>query len=119
MYGVPTDLDLSFLQGAEVIQVCLGLHEVQFHFHPAGSVHVQGGWELVGAEGGRIDHGHDRPEQRPPYQIHRLLGRRVAGTEVSPPAWISLRFDDGAVLRIFDDSREHESFQIQPGDIVV
>lgn len=118
MYGVPADLDLSFLHGAELVQVCLGLYGVQFHFHPVGSVHVQGDWELVDAAGGRIDHGHYRPE-RPPYRLHRLLGRRVAGSEVSSPGWISLRFEGGEVLRIFDDSREHESFQIQPGDIVV
>lgn len=118
MYGVPEDLDLSFFHGAELVQVCLSLHQVQFHFHPDVSIHVQGGWELIDAAGGRIDHGHDRPE-RPPYRIHWLLGRRVVGTEVSPPGRISLRFEGGEALRIFDDSREYESFQIQPGDIVV
>jgi hypothetical protein len=52
MYGVPTDLDLSFLHGALLIQVCLGQHQVQFHFHPTGSIAVEGGWELRDAAGG-------------------------------------------------------------------
>ena len=40
MYGVPADLDLAFLHGAELIQVCLGQYQLQFHFHPAGSISV-------------------------------------------------------------------------------
>ena len=55
MYGVPVDLDLSFLHGAELIQVCLGQHQLQFHFHPVGSISVEGGWELRDAAGVRID----------------------------------------------------------------
>lgn len=84
MYGVPADLNLVFLHGAELIQVCLGLHQLQFRFHPAGSISVEGGWELRDAAGKRIDHRHESPG-RPPYQLHRLLGQRVASSEVSAP----------------------------------
>ena len=118
MYGVPADLDLAFLRGAELIQVCLGLFQVQFHFQPAGSISVEGGWELLDADGTRIDGSHDLPE-RPPYQLHRLLSQRVAGSEVAAPKWFALRFDGGEVLRIFDDSEQYESFSIQPGNIFV
>jgi hypothetical protein len=43
MYGVPANLDLTFLHGAKLTQVCLGQYEVQFHFHPIGSILVEGG----------------------------------------------------------------------------
>jgi hypothetical protein len=46
VHGVPANLDLAFLRGAELIQVRLGLHQLQFHFHRAGSISVQGEWEL-------------------------------------------------------------------------
>lgn len=117
MYGVSTDLDLSFLHGAELIQVCLGQHQLQFHFHPAGSISVEGGWELQDAAGLGIDGRHDGPD-RPPYKLHRLLGRSVVTSEVSAPAWFALRFDSGEVLRVFDDSLQCESFQIEPGGII-
>jgi hypothetical protein len=55
MYGVPSDLDLSFLCGAELIQVCLECHQLQFHFHPVGSIYVQGEWELMDAAAVQID----------------------------------------------------------------
>ncbi|MDB5338641.1 MAG: hypothetical protein JWN70_4260 [Planctomycetaceae bacterium] len=118
MYGVPADLNLVFLHGAELTQVCLGLYQLQFHFHPAGSISVEGGWELLDAVNTRLDGRHDGPA-RPPYQLHRLLGHRVAGTEVSAPDWFALRFEDGLVLRVFDDSPQYESFQIEPGGIII
>jgi hypothetical protein len=118
MYGVPADLDLTFLNGAELIQVCLGSHQLQFHFHPVGSIYVDGGWALLGPGGECVDQKDDRPD-RPPYQLHRLLGQTVASTEISPPAWFALQFAGGEVLRVFDDSEQYESFQIQPGGVVV
>jgi len=111
-------LDLSFLQGAKLIQVCLGQYQLQFHFHPAGSISVEGGWELWDAAGVMIDGQKDGPD-RPPYQLHRLLGQAVTGSEVSAPGWFALRFARGEVLRVFDDSSQYESFQIEPGGIIV
>src|SRR5438093_4502378 len=100
MYAVPANLDLAFLHGAELIQVCVGQYQVQFHFTPAGSISVEGGWELRDAVGARIDGRHDGAD-RPPYQLHRLLGRRVVGSQVMAPAWFALRFEGGEVLRVF------------------
>jgi hypothetical protein len=118
MYGVPADLNLAFLHGTELVQVCLGQHQVQFHFHPAGTISVEGGWELLDAFGTRIDSSQGGPE-RPPHQLHRLLGRRVVVSEVAAPRWFALQFDGGEVLRIFDDSEHFESFSIQPGNTIV
>lgn len=118
MYGVPAGLDLAFLHGAELIQVCLGQYQVQFHFHPAGSISVEGGWVLLDAAGERID-GSQEGSERPPYQLHRLLGRRVAASDVAAPSWFALQFEGGEVLRIFDDSQQYESFTIQPGNIFI
>lgn len=117
MYGVPADLDLSFLRGAELIQVCLGQYQLQFHFHPVGSISVEGGWEMLDATGAVIDRRHDGPD-RPPFQLHRLLGQPVVGSEVSAPDWFALRFVGGEVLRVFDDSPQYESFKIEPGGII-
>ncbi len=118
MYGVPADLNLEFLHEAELIQVCLGLRQLQFHFHPAGSISVEGAWELQDAAGVVIDGSRDVPD-RPPYQLHRLLGHRVVRYEVSAPKWFALWFEGGEVLRVFDDSPLYESFQIEPGGIIV
>ena len=118
MYGVPADLNLGFLHGAELHFIGLGLFQLHFHFYPEGYISVEGGWELRDATDEWIDGWHDGCD-RPPYQLHRLLGRRVVGFEVSAPDWFSLRFEAGEVLRVFDDDPHYESFQIEPGGIVV
>lgn len=118
MYGVPNWLDLSFLRGSELIQVCLGVHQVQFIFHPLGAIAVEGGWQLLGADGSVLDRSEPAPRVLA-FQLHRLLGQRVARAQVDPPTSVAVQFEGGEVLRVFDSSKEHESFTIQPGDIVV
>jgi hypothetical protein len=118
MYGVPEGLLLTFLHDCELEQVCLGIHQVQFHFHPEGVLAVEGEWELLDADGTELDRCRPAPRIEP-YRLHRLLGQRVVASEVGPPFWIALRFERGELLRVFDSSTDYESFSIQPGNIVV
>jgi hypothetical protein len=118
MYGVPAALDLTFLRGAELIQVCLGAYQIQFHFHPVGDISVQSGWELLDASGARIDGSPIRADG-PPYRLHELLGRTVVAFEVRAPEWFALTFDCGSTLRVFDDDAHYECFSILPGNIFV
>src|SRR5262245_26525414 len=118
MYGVPDGLNLRFLHGSELIQVCLGLHQVQFIFHPEGAISVEGEWELLGADGSLLDRSEPAPRMLA-FQLHRLLGQRVSQTQVNPPTSVAVQFESGEVLRVFDSSKEYESFTIQPGDVVV
>lgn len=118
MYGIPPDLDLRFLHGAELIQVSVGQHQIGFAFHPSASISVGGYWELTDPAGKILDRRLEEPD-RPPYQLHRLLGRHVLDSTVSAPNSFALTFEGGEVLRIFDDSKQYESFEIQPGDIIV
>jgi hypothetical protein len=122
VYGVPADLDLTYLHGAELIQVCLGQYQLQFHFHPKGNISVECRWELHDATGVLIDGWESETDKsptrprggpdRPPYYLHRLLGRKVTGSEVCAPTSCALTFDNGDVLRLFDDSDRYESFDI-------
>ena len=118
MYGVAADLDLSIFQQAELIQLCVGVYQIQFSFHPKGYLGVEGKWELLANDGTLIDALEPVPRTRP-YQVHRLLGQKVVRTELSPPDWIALYFERGEVLRVFDDSPQYESFSIQPGNIFI
>ena len=118
MYAVPTDLDISRFTNSVLIQLCLGQHEVQFHFHPFGSISVEAKWELRDASGTVVDR-MDREGRSNAIQAHRLLGKHVSGATLDAPRSFSLAFEGGDVLTIYDDSREYESFSIQPGDIFV
>ncbi len=118
MYGVPPNLDLSRFKGAVLIQLCVGEFQLQFHFQPRASVDVEGKWELRDENGSLID-GTQRGGKTDALYAHRLLGKKVESWSLDPPNSFSLRFESGHVLTVFDDSREYESFSIQPGDVFV
>jgi len=42
MFGLPSDFDASFLEGAMVLQVCIGLHEVILNFDGDISITIEG-----------------------------------------------------------------------------
>lgn len=42
MYGLKSDIDLSFLNGRELIQVAIGLYQIQFGFDGDVRISVEG-----------------------------------------------------------------------------
>lgn len=119
MYGVPTDLDLSRFKSATLIQIAIGEHQVQFHFHPEGCISVHGKWELRDSPGVLVDESTDTNAERDAYRLHVILGKVVESYSVSAPHSFSLQFETGHALTVFDDCKQYESFSIQPGDIYV
>ncbi len=131
MYGVPADLDLRMFLGTTLVQICLGPFDMQFRFqteHPFEGgpyLQIEGYWELRAADGEVLDHSpYAKGKRTPPvaqrvFRAHSLLGRTVASFSLEPPESLTLVFDDGQQLRVFDDSDRYESFAIQPGDIFI
>jgi len=101
-------------------RIDLGMHILLFHFlmEPAGTISVEGYWELVDPDGVVLDR-QEEPSERDAFRVHVLLGRKVIGSKVSPPESFTLAFDSGHTLRVCDHSPHYESFSIQPGDIYV
>jgi hypothetical protein len=99
----------------------LGIHILHFRFataEPEAVISVEGDWELRDAAGQLLDRRME-PGERDVLRLHVLVGRTVVATRVHPPEFFSLRFDSGHTLHVFDSSREYESFQIEPGGIIV
>jgi len=109
MYGLSKETDLSFLVGKQIIQVALGLYDVQlnwrgggisiwskFTFGPAGSsdhiVWTQGNPEAACCTAG-------------------LLRTTIAGAECTAEGTLLVRFSDGSLLELFEDPL-YESFSI-------
>ena len=120
LHGVPANLSLAPFVGASLQRIDLGKWIVYFQFEmqPAGTIGVEGEWELYDAEGVVIDRQQD-PAERDSYRLHHLLLHHVVSYKVQAPEWFSLTFDHGMVLKIYDKSRQYESFSIQPGDFYI
>jgi hypothetical protein len=120
LHGVPPDLDLRPFHGAtlERVDISRFILHLRFAAEAAPVISIEGDWELRGPDGRIVDR-QTEPADRDAYRLHVLLGRTVAATEVDAPESFLLRFDSGHALRVFDRSRQYESFSIQPGDIYV
>jgi hypothetical protein len=125
MYGVPADLDLTALYGGRLDQLCLGPFDIQFRFSTGHRISVWGSWQLMDASGALLDGSvgavGDKPgnQSRSSWRIRDLLSDTVDAVEVEPPRSLRLRFASGRTLILSDDSTDHESFSIHPGDVYV
>src|SRR5687768_15360128 len=113
MHGLkPTDIDaLRHLQGAQITQVCLGPHDIQFNFMPRGNVAVQARSELMDSAGNILDVWEKRTKPGL-CRFTELLESRVQDIEIDTPRSFILRFDNGLMLRVIDTSDECESFSV-------
>jgi hypothetical protein len=120
MHGVPEDLDLSPFREAELERIDLGQFILHLRFAAESSpvISVEGHWELRAPDGSLLDCQME-PLEREAYRLHVLLGHMVIDTEVDAPDSFLLRFDTDHTLRIFDRSRQYESFSIEPGGVYV
>lgn len=117
MYGLQPNLDLSFFIGRELCSIHFAMHSLIFHFDDDVSVTVT---SLVGCltSNGDIQQYEDFRQAAP--QVLMLLNQVVLSAEGDEAGTLTLKFDGGGALFIFDDSKEYESYTIMNrGQIIV
>ncbi|MCB9570848.1 MAG: hypothetical protein H6709_02025 [Kofleriaceae bacterium] len=112
MYGVPVDLPLEPFVGHDLNQIAIGRFQLQLHFAGAGSISIQGHWELRHPDGSLLDQAEDHAV-RAAYRIHQVLDVPVDRYEIDPPRSFTLVFATGHRFVVFDDSAQYESFSLQ------
>ena len=110
MYGVPTNLPLFAFVGQSCTLIRLGEYQLQFHFG-AAHIDVEGDWEWRAPSAATLDCSMPNSE-RAVYHIHKMLGLTVSSVYISPPDWISLTFQDGSTLIVYDNYDKYESFAV-------
>jgi hypothetical protein len=94
-----SDLDLCFLDDAEVKQLSLDRYQLQVHSHRSASISVENRWELED-ELGRVIHRGSPGVEGESCLLLRLLGRCVVGSAVAASSSFSLDFDGERRLRV-------------------
>ena len=109
MYGLDSDVDLSFLRGQECIQVCVGLYQVTLHLGESVHLSIESQCRLNGAVVKKYD------------RLCRLVGQTIVEVQHEGCGSIVIKFSKGDLLQVIDDNRNHETYQISaPGiEIVV
>ena len=113
MYGLkPTDINaLKPLLKAEITQICVGPHDIQFNFHPSGNVSVQGRCELVDSAGQVIEVWEESTRSGA-FRFPELLMTPVSDVVIDSPKSFVLTFANGMALRVVDNSEQFESFSV-------
>lgn len=117
MNGLSKEVDLSFLNGREVIQVAIGIHQVIFSFDEEITISVEGEFRFDSTEG---------PSTWKPgapqaaSSAIRLLGTTIERVDGREDGTLRLTFSNRDCLTIFDNNKDFESYQIsRPGATIV
>jgi hypothetical protein len=113
MYGLkPTDIDaLKPLIKAEITQICIGPHDIQFNFHPRGNVSIQGRCELLDSAG-QVVEVWEESTRSGTFRFPKLLMSSVVDALIDSPKSFVLTFENGMALRAVDNSDKYESFSV-------
>jgi hypothetical protein len=119
MYGLGKDIDLSFLNARELIQVAIGVYQVQFGFDEDVIIYVESQFNYFDGQEEWIW----KPEPGAAQIAARtvaLLGTTIKDFERNADGTLALSFSSGHRLTLTDSSREYESYQITlPGRTIV
>jgi Family of unknown function (DUF6188) len=115
MYGLKKGIDLSFLKDRELIQVAIGVYQVQFGFDEDVRIGVEGGFDYFdGAT--ELSWKPEAEYSRIAARTVALLGATVHTFEAHEDGTLKLAFSNGHRLVILDSSKEYESYSItRPG----
>lgn len=111
MYGITESIDLSFMLGHELEQVCIGLHQVILRFSNSLSITIEGlsGLAFPGKGFLKIE----AEDHTQTTQLVILLGKKISNVFVN--------YDEGSVkviftgdysLTLFDSKENYESYAI-------
>ncbi len=115
---VPEDLDLSAMVGTRLDSVTFAEYMLVLSYDSGHAFSIHGRVELRDQGGTEIESG--SPDAlRLGTQLPALVGEEVDRVLILAPQSIQLHMSSGRVIALFDDSKQYESFQIEPGGIIV
>jgi hypothetical protein len=112
MYGLDPNIQLGFLRGKTLEQACFGLHDLILHFDQDISISIESSI-AVGQHGQTLVR--HRSYQEVSRELLHLLNKVVIEVHWTTEGTVSLVFDHGAIVEIYDDSVEFESYSINSG----
>lgn len=112
MYGLPKDVDLTFFSGRTLLQACFGVHDLILNFDGDVSLTVTSSVGCMASDGGIQQYDDFRQVA---LAVLALLNQTILSAEGDEAGTLTLRFDGGGVLAVYDDSNEYESYTIKNG----
>lgn len=115
MYGLPSDLDLEFLVGLTLLQVCVGANEVILRFDQDVSITMETRIRARYADGKDVVF-----DCAPLAAVSLVAFLSDSITEVlgQRDGTLRMSFSRGGLIEVYDSSKDYESYQIQHGPAI-
>jgi hypothetical protein len=119
MYGLKSDIDLSFLNGREVEQVAIGTYQIIFGFDEDVRISAYSQFSYFDGREEWIWKPEPGAAQIAAKTVS-LLGATIQSFEGQENGTLTIVFSNGHRLTIPDSSKEYESYDItRPGQTIV
>jgi len=119
MNGLRKDTNLGFLNARELVQVAIGVYQIQFGFDENVTIYVESQFSYYDGQKEWIW----KPEPGAAQIAARtvsLLGATIRNFDSQENGTLTLTFSNGGRLTLSDSSQEYESYQItRPGETIV
>ena len=113
MSGPIKDADLSFLKGCELIQICVGRHELILNFFDRVTITVFS--EIVHYDEFNRKNNYQNFSTAP-VTLANLFAAPILDTEISQDGALRLKFEMNNIIEFISDSNLVESYTIQHND---
>lgn len=112
MQGLPKDVNLDPLIGAQLEQVCIGENDYILHFDQDVRISVESESVHERPDVGRVRISDNRTSAG---TLCRLLGTKIINANVREDGGVRIGFSDGSQLDIINDSTVYESLVLHIG----
>ena len=113
MFGLPADIDLTFLVGRTLLQVCFGLNDLVLNFDDRVSIQVS---SCVGTRSKTGERRRDSDFRDAAPGLLSLVNEVVTRADGSSDGTLTLEFGGCGALTLYDDSKQFESYVIKAGE---
>jgi hypothetical protein len=113
MYGLPKGEDFAFFIGRTLLQACFGGHDLILNFDEDVRVTVTSSVGCL-VSSASIRRFTDF-RQAAPFVL-ALVNRTISAVETGENGTLTLKFDNGGSLELYDDSNDFESYSIKHGE---
>lgn len=112
MYGLSTDVDLSFFINKLLLQVCIGNNEAILHFDNDVSITIH---TDISHRHGTVETALYKSIPSSAAMLVAFIHESVQATAVEPPGTLVLTFSNQESIVLYDISDQYESYEIYSG----
>ena len=116
MYGLPKNINFDFFLEKTLLQICIGAHDLIFNFDGNVSITIASSIGFS-CSNSKLQKTNDFCQIASTIAV--LINHTIASVEGDEAGTLTLKFDSGEIITIYDDSKEYESYTIKNQEQII